>query len=178
MMRMYQPGLRHTGQQWHINHSRSNASRDYYIIDADRLWQCASLPFDMLPKPAIFNRNFLVMNFNWRMGIVLLAALLLLSGVESAIASQQQCEALQKQFSANTAKFDRSDKPEKSESEKLTAQECRDFREYIKIYGTYQSQADSLNCAFAYHEGKRIGGAHERAELMADLRKELKKSCS
>jgi hypothetical protein len=105
-----------------------------------------------------------------------LGVVLLLGNMASAMASQQQCESLQEQVSEKLARFEREDDSD-DDTRKLTAQECRDFREAIKIYETYTGQADHLNCAFAYFQGQKIGGAPERAELLADLKKELKASC-
>lgn len=107
--------------------------------------------------------------------------MLLLGDMAGAMASQQQCEALQNQVSEELARFEREDDSDEDDSDddtrKLTAQECRDFREAIRIYETYKGKADRLNCAFAYVGGQKIGGAPERAELLAELKKELKASC-
>jgi len=86
-------------------------------------------------------------------------------------ATQQQCEALLKPVEAKVATLP------KIRDRKPTPQECARSAEAIKLYTSYQAQADSMNCPFAYVAGQTFGGAPERAELIADLKKSHNETC-
>jgi len=106
------------------------------------------------------------------MRLFLAALLTMTGGLTAAHAStQQQCEALLKPVSAKIASL-----PD-IKNRKPTPQECAQSAEAIKMYVGYQAQADRMNCAFAYVGGQKIGGAEERAELLADIRKAHAEKC-
>jgi hypothetical protein len=86
-------------------------------------------------------------------------------------ATQQQCESLLKPIEAKTASL------QNHHSRKPTPQDCARGAELIKMYVTYQSEADKLNCPFAFVSGQKIGGAAERAELVAELKKSYSEEC-
>lgn len=101
-----------------------------------------------------------------------LAALLTITGLQTAhAATQQQCEALLKPVETKVASL-----PKMREG-KPSPQDCARASDAIKLYVGYQVQADQLNCPFAYVGGQKIGGAPERAELIADIKKAYSEKC-
>lgn len=93
------------------------------------------------------------------------------AGSAAWAATQQQCEALMKPMEAKFAGMPRMDEG------KPTPQSCARANEVIKAYVEYQAQADKLNCPFAYVSGQKIGGAAERADLIADMKKAYSEKC-
>jgi len=86
-------------------------------------------------------------------------------------ATQQQCETLAKPIEAKIAGF------QKMRDGKPTAQDCARSSELIKLYIDYQAHADRLNCPFAYVGGQKLGGASERADLIADIKQAHNEKC-
>lgn len=106
------------------------------------------------------------------MRLILTALLAMTAGLSSAhAATQQQCETLAKPVEAKIAALQ--DIPEG----KPNPRDCARTAEAIKMYATYQTQADRMNCPFAYASGQKIGGAAERAELLADMKKAHSEHC-
>lgn len=102
---------------------------------------------------------------------LLIASLLTITvGSSAYAATQQQCEALSKPMDAKMAVLQKDDG-------KPTPQSCARASEVIKLYVDYQGQADKLNCPFAYVSGQKIGGAAERAQLVADLKGAYREQC-
>jgi hypothetical protein len=85
-------------------------------------------------------------------------------------ATQHQCEALMKPMDDKMAVLQKEDA-------KPTPQSCARANEVIKLYADYKVQADKLNCPFAYVSGQQIGGAAERADLIADMKKAYSEKC-
>lgn len=106
------------------------------------------------------------------MRLVLAALLTVTSGLHAAhAATQQQCEALLKPVEEKVAGF------EKMRGDKPTPQDCARSSDLIKLYTTYQKQADGMNCPFAYVAGQKIGGAAERADMLADIKQAHNEKC-
>lgn len=106
------------------------------------------------------------------MRLVLTALLTMTAALQTAhAATQQQCETLAKPVEAKIATM------QDMHEGKPTAQDCARAAEVLKLYASYQSQADRLNCPFAYVSGQKIGGAQERADLMADMKKAVSEKC-
>jgi hypothetical protein len=102
---------------------------------------------------------------------LLIASLLAITACSTAYAAtQQQCEELAKPMEAKMAVLQKDDN-------KPTPQSCARASEIIKSYVSYQGQADKLNCPFAYVSGQKFGGAAERAELIADMKKAYSDKC-
>jgi len=107
------------------------------------------------------------------MRLILAAVLALTVGTTAHAQNQQQCEALAKPIEAKIAPFQNDD----PEDEKATPQRCAQTKELIKLYEEYKVKADKLNCPFAYVEGKKLGGADMRVELLADIKQAYKEKC-
>lgn len=107
------------------------------------------------------------------MRLVLAALFTLTSALHTAqAATQQQCEALLKPIEMKVATL-----PNMREG-KPSVQDCARASEVLKLYVNYQTQADRLNCPFAYlGGGQTMGGAPERAELIASLKKVHSEKC-
>lgn len=86
-------------------------------------------------------------------------------------ATQQQCETLAKPVEAKISGI------QDMHEGKPSAKDCARTAEAIKMYADYQTQADKLNCPFAYMGGQKIGGAPERAELLADMKQAYGEKC-
>ncbi|TFW34919.1 hypothetical protein [Massilia horti] len=103
-----------------------------------------------------------------------IAALLTLTAGSTAFAgvTQQQCESLSKpvyeKFPAVQTRDD---------EVTLSPQKCALVKDLIKVYEDYVAKADKMSCPFAYNEGKKVGGAAERADMLAGLRKVYKENC-
>jgi hypothetical protein len=102
---------------------------------------------------------------------LLVASLLLIAGASAHAQSQQQCEALFKPIEARLEPL------QQQTNDKPTPQACAQAREVIKAYTQYQAQADKMNCPFAYAGSQKIGGAAERADMMADMKKAYSAKC-
>ena len=101
-----------------------------------------------------------------------LAALLTIAAASTAhAATQQQCEALFKPIEAKMDGIQRIDE------NKPTPQDCARANEVIKMYVSYQAQADKLNCPFAYVSGQKIGGKAERADLISEMKQGYSEKC-
>lgn len=102
----------------------------------------------------------------------LIAALLAVSAGSTAFAAtQQQCEALLKPIEARMEGMQRLDEG------KATPQNCGRARDMISLYSDYRTQADKLGCPFAYVSGQKIGGAAERADLIAEMKQAYAEKC-
>jgi hypothetical protein len=110
----------------------------------------------------------------WSVTMRLLVASLLMTvaGAPAYAQSQQQCEALARPVEAKMAPLQ-----QRKENAKPTPQDCAQAKEVIKAYIQYQAQADKLNCPFAFVGGQKIGGAAERADLLADIKKDYSENC-
>lgn len=86
-------------------------------------------------------------------------------------ATQQQCESLAKPVEAKIAGI------QDMHEGKPSAKDCARTAEVIKMYAGYQAQADKLDCPFAYVSGQKLGGAPERAELLADMKQAYGEKC-
>lgn len=86
-------------------------------------------------------------------------------------ATQQQCESLLKPVQMKVASL-----PNMKEG-KPSSKDCERAAEAIKLYVSYQAEADRMNCPFAYVEGQTIGGAPERAEVIAGIKKAYSEKC-
>lgn len=106
------------------------------------------------------------------MRLFLAALLAVTTNLSTAHAgTQQQCETLAKPVEAKMESA-----PDLEES-KPTPQNCARAAALIELYTSYQSQADGMNCPFAYVEGQEIGGAEERAELLAGIKQAYTEKC-
>ncbi|HEY0844753.1 MAG TPA: hypothetical protein VGE12_05270 [Noviherbaspirillum sp.] len=106
------------------------------------------------------------------MRLLLTALFMMASGLHNVhAATQQQCETLAKPVEAKIASL-----PDMDEI-KPTKRDCTRAAEAIKMYAGYQAQADRLNCPFAYLNGQTIGGAAERADLLADMKQAYSEKC-
>ncbi|RJF92660.1 hypothetical protein [Noviherbaspirillum saxi] len=102
----------------------------------------------------------------------LFALFAMTTGINTAnAASQQQCEALLKPIEAKM------DRMQSMDTGKPTPQACARGAEMIKMYVSYKAEADKLNCPFAFVSGQKVGGAPERAELIADMKKAYSEQC-
>lgn len=102
---------------------------------------------------------------------LLLASSVALAATTAHAATQQQCEALMKPVEAKMEGI------QKLDDGKASPQNCARAKEVIRLYVDYQGQADKLNCPFAYVSGQKIGGAAERADLIAELKKSYAEKC-
>jgi hypothetical protein len=103
---------------------------------------------------------------------LLFASLVMLAAATAAHAEpQQQCEALAKPINAKIeAVSEAGDNP--------TPQACAKLKDAISAYTPYKAQADKMGCPFAYAgPGQKIGGAAQRAELLADMQKVHREKC-
>ncbi|HYD60271.1 MAG TPA: hypothetical protein VEC35_07945 [Noviherbaspirillum sp.] len=106
------------------------------------------------------------------MRLILAALFTMTAGLSVAhAAAQQQCETLAKPVETKIASL-----PDMKEG-KPSAQDCARASEVIKLYTSYKSQADGMNCPFAYVGGQKIGGATERAELLDDMKQAHREKC-
>ncbi|HYD97303.1 MAG TPA: hypothetical protein VEC01_18405 [Noviherbaspirillum sp.] len=106
------------------------------------------------------------------MRLVLAALLTMTSALNTAhAATQQQCESLIKPLEAKI------DSLPHMRGNKPTSKDCASAAEMIKLYAGYQVQADRMNCPFAYVAGQAIGGAPERADLIAEIKKAYSEKC-
>ena len=103
---------------------------------------------------------------------ILVASLLTVAASSAFAATQQQCEALMKPVEAKLAGM-----PKLEDDSKPSPQTCARGREVIKSYVDYTAQADKLNCPFAFVSGQKIGGAAERADLIADMKQAYSEKC-
>jgi hypothetical protein len=104
------------------------------------------------------------------MRLLVASILMFVAGGAAHAESQQQCEALYKPVDAKLVAVAEA-------GEKPTPQACAKAKDAIKAFSQYQAQADKMGCAFAYIPGQRIGGAAERADLLADMQKAYKEKC-
>jgi hypothetical protein len=106
------------------------------------------------------------------MRLVLAALLTMTCGLTAThAATQQQCEALAKPVEAKI------DSLPDIKGGKPSPQDCARASEVIKLYTSYQAQADRMSCPFAYAGGQKIGGAAERADLLADIKQAYAEKC-
>lgn len=106
------------------------------------------------------------------MRLALTAFFMIASAAHTAhAATQQQCEQLAKPVEAKIAGI------QNMKEGKPTAKDCASTAEIIKMYASYQAQADKLNCPFAYVGGQKLGGAEERADLLADIKQAYGEKC-
>lgn len=103
---------------------------------------------------------------------ILIVSVLAMLGNLAFAATQQQCEALMKPVEAKMATM-----PQSVEDSKPSPQTCARSKDVIKTYVDYTAQADRLNCPFAFVSGQKVGGAAERAELIADMKKAFSEQC-
>lgn len=128
--------------------------------------QQRSVPF---PISTFFNRSEPFMRS-------LIALFLAASTGVAVAATQQQCEALAKPVEAKIDALQKLDEKRK-ENTKPSPQVCARGKEVLSMYIEYTAQADKLNCPFAFSSGQKIGGAAERADLIADLKKAYIEEC-
>ncbi|WP_205609942.1 hypothetical protein [Noviherbaspirillum galbum] len=103
---------------------------------------------------------------------ILIVTFLAMTAASTFAASQQQCEALMKPVEAKLSGM-----PKLDDDSKPSPQTCARGRDVIKNYVDYAAQADKLNCPFAFVSGQQIGGAAERADLIADMKKAYSEKC-
>lgn len=102
----------------------------------------------------------------------LIAIPLAVSCATAFASTQPKCEALMKPVEAKMAVMQKLD-----DDTNPSPQTCARGKEVINMYVEYTAQADKLNCPFAFVSGQKIGGASERADLIADMRKAYKEKC-
>lgn len=106
------------------------------------------------------------------MRLVLAALLTMTAGLQTVhAATQQQCESLSKPVEEKISGL------QDMHEGKPSAQDCARTAEVIKLYASYRVQADRMNCPFAYVGGQKIGGASERADLLADIKQAYSEKC-